>query len=300
MRGGGALGPQPVAIVGDGGAHIGDQAMAANAGFEAQAARMGHGARSRRRRPHIHQHRGAARAQALKSAVPRLEREAGRHIGAGKRHVDDPARFLAPAIEKREAAIAVAQMAQHLRHPLGGVIQLGRRIGQHQRKRVGDEHHDDAGGLGLLDRRAVIAIDAERVRPRHDEGRDRVVDRALVDCDAERLTARRRDVADLRMDAAGQYDARALLAVMPPGDADRLGRGRRLVEQRGVGEFEAGEIVWGEMAFNSEAKYYEEAYTLTIFGEPGEVSIVLSVAELERVLQIAKWRITPARPEPER
>jgi hypothetical protein len=62
-------------------------------------------------------------------------------------------------------------------------------------------------------------------------------------------------------------------------------------------EFWCGEVMWGEMAFDANASNYEGAYTLTIYSERGTDPIVLSVAELERALQIAKYRITPSRTE---
>lgn len=62
-------------------------------------------------------------------------------------------------------------------------------------------------------------------------------------------------------------------------------------------EFECDGDTWGEMAFNANAASYEEAYVLTLFGSQSTSNIVLSVAELERVLQTAKWRITPVRDE---
>ena len=70
---------------------------------------------------------------------------------------------------------------------------------EHQRQRVGDEDHQRASRLGLRDRRAMVAIDAERIRPRHDQRRDGLVDRALVDrrCRAARRASRpRRGSAD--------------------------------------------------------------------------------------------------------
>ena len=61
-------------------------------------------------------------------------------------------------------------------------------------------------------------------------------------------------------------------------------------------EFWCSEVMWGEMSFDANASSYEGAYTLTIHSGQGTDPIVISVAELERALQTAKWRIAPVRP----
>ncbi len=58
-------------------------------------------------------------------------------------------------------------------------------------------------------------------------------------------------------------------------------------------EFYCNGEQWGEMAFHPGTMAYEQAYTLTLFPAQSSTPIVVSVGELERVLQIAKWRITP-------
>jgi hypothetical protein len=49
----------------------------------------------------------------------------------------------------------------------------------------------------------------------------------------------------------------------------------------------------GEMSFNHKAAAYEQAYVLTLYGPHSSSPVALSVGELERLLQMAKWRITP-------
>ena len=81
-----------------------------------------------------------------------------------------------------------------------------------QAERIGHEDHQRAGGLGLLDRRRVVAIDAEGVGPGDDQRRGVVVDGLAVDLDAERFGAGAHDVEDLRMQRTGERRSRLRLS----------------------------------------------------------------------------------------
>ena len=60
-----------------------------------------------------------------------------------------------------------------------------------------------------------------------------------------------------------------------------------------VAEFWCGETMWGELVHNEDAKTYDDAYSLTVYGgQPGQPCIV-NVAELEKLIQEAKWRLAP-------
>lgn len=72
-----------------------------------------------------------------------------------------------------------------------------------------------------------------------------------------------------------------------------------IIDDTFLAEFSCGEDTWGHLAFNPEATNYAEAYTLTLYGSIPSEPFTVSVAELEQALQIAKWRVTPIRPEPE-
>ena len=115
----------------------------------------------------------------------------------------------------------------------------------------------------------MVAIDARCVRPRHDHRGDALVDRAFVDRDRQRLAARVDHVADMRMQRAGKHDAAALLAMMPPGDADRLGDRRRLVEQRGRCDRQAGEF--GDQRLEMEQQLQPPLADLGLVGRVGRV-----------------------------
>ena len=103
------------------------------------------------------------------------------------------------AIGGMRSAIA-HRHAEALHRPDGDLrAQRSRRLGQGQRQRVGDEDDDRAVRLRFFDRIAEIAVDAERVGPRHQQGRGLVVAFALGDLDAERFGARAHNVHRLGM-----------------------------------------------------------------------------------------------------
>ncbi len=117
-----------------------------------------------------------------------------------------------------------------------------RGLGDGESQRIGDEDHQRAHLMRLLDRGRVVAIDAARVRPRDNERRRLLVGVAVFYHDPNRFGACLHDVQHLRVQLPGQRNAVARVAVVAVGDRNRLRHGRRFVEQRGRGHRQAGEF----------------------------------------------------------
>ncbi|MDQ2829497.1 MAG: hypothetical protein M3Y74_10665 [Chloroflexota bacterium] len=60
-----------------------------------------------------------------------------------------------------------------------------------------------------------------------------------------------------------------------------------------LAEFYSGDKQWAEMTYNTPSS----KFILTIWDSSKNKNLVLDVADLERVLQVAKQRLTPLGPE---
>ena len=147
--------------------------------------------------------------------------------------------------------------------------ELCRRVRQRKRKRIGDEDNQRAGGASLLDRRLVVAIDAEGVRPGDEQGGRVVVDRLAVDLDAERLGAGAHDIQRLWMRRSGERHLGALVAVVAKRDADGFGDRGRLIEQRGRCHRQAGQF--GDQGLEIEQHFQPALADLGLIGGVGRI-----------------------------
>ena len=80
------------------------------------------------------------------------------------------------------------------------------------------------------------------VGPGNEERTGLVVDGVAIDDDAERFGPRAHHVENLRMQLCGERHLRPFPVVKPPGYADGLGDGGRLVEQGGGCDRQAGKL----------------------------------------------------------
>ncbi len=118
---------------------------------------------------------------------------------------------------------------------------------QHQRQRVGGHRHQGAGGPQPRDQGAVVAHAAERVGilqqgAEQPFGLERRLGVGHHQADADRLGARAQHRDGLRV-AGGIDQERARLGLgQAQAERHRLRRRGRLVQQRGVGDVEAGEV----------------------------------------------------------
>ncbi len=118
---------------------------------------------------------------------------------------------------------------------------------QHQRQRVGGHRHQGAGGPQPRDQGAVVAHAAERVGilqqgAEQPFGLERRLGVGHHQADADRLGARAQHRDGLRV-AGGIDEERARLGLgQAQAERHRLRRRGRLVQQRGVGDVEAGEV----------------------------------------------------------
>ncbi len=170
------------------------------------------------------------------------------------RDADDPPRNLALVLlaggEERRVRPAVAHGdAEPLRRADRDVgAEFARRPQQGQRQQVGRHHYEGAGGVGLLgDRgvvhhpavgRRVLEEDAEEV-PRREVDRRRIAD---PDVDADRAGAGLDHLDRLRMAVLGDEEDVPLAIADGVAEMHRLGRGGALVEQRGVGDRQPGQV----------------------------------------------------------
>jgi hypothetical protein len=124
--------------------------------------------------------------------------------------------------------------------------ELARRAEEGQRQQVGRDGDVGARGVGGLAEPGVVAHGAVRGRVLEERAERGVVEVELGgvgddDLHAERLGAALDHRDRLRVAVGGDEEPRAL-ARLPEEHAHRLGRGRPLVEQRGVGDGEPGEV----------------------------------------------------------
>ncbi len=147
-----------------------------------------------------------------------------------------------PAIAHRHAeALAVTQ--GHVGSP------LARRRQQHQGQQIGGGDNERAGGVGLLGECAIVVDVAVGGRILHQHAEGRLGEVVLLvmaddDLDTQRFGAGAHDGQRLRVDEFGDEEDVGVGAAGPRALAEGhgLGRGRTFVQQRGVGDLQAGQV----------------------------------------------------------
>jgi hypothetical protein len=183
-------------------------------------------------------HREAVRRLAV--AIDRDAHHAARHVALE--------RVLGREV-RRVRATEAQRHAEALRAADGEVrAEFGRRREQGQREQVGRDGHQRIRRVEAIDDRLVIVHVAirRRVLQHGAEERRRLLDREFVahdDLEAERLGARAHHVDRLRMAVLRHEEGvRTLVLRQALAEGHRFGDGRALVEERGVGDFHAGEV----------------------------------------------------------
>ncbi len=124
---------------------------------------------------------------------------------------------------------------------------LTRRPQQDERQRVGRHHGERASALHALDQRLVVVDRAGRGRVLQQHAEHRVVglESAMIaghHLDTERPGARLHHLERLRMTTTVDEEPRALTARRRQADRHRFGGRGPLVEQRGVGHRQTGQV----------------------------------------------------------
>ena len=182
------------------GAAIDHQPAAADAHLEGRRARVVR--RRARRRRGVDDHRAAPRGEALEPGVARI----GRRPRFAPRRLENRRRagkgVFAAAVERREAAVAVAQGAQRRRHALDGLAQFGGRLAVGGAQDVAAV--DEVGERREVNRRRTFAMTAVRAHLFAAFARqtgERRADAALAAAEAEfgaQYPAQRGDTAGAR------------------------------------------------------------------------------------------------------
>ncbi len=208
-----------------------------------------------------------------------LARLQGEAIGRLPRHVDgladeaaghQPRQAIGNGAVGGMRAAEPHRYAEALHWPDSDVgAERSRRFRQGQRQRVGNEDHQRVDLLGFADGSGMIAVNPECIGPRHDQRRRFTVRFILADRDAQRSRVRFHHIQNLRMQRAGQRNFRPFLAVVAEGHADGLGHRRRLVEQGGGGDRQAGQF--GHKGLEMEQHFEPPLADLGLIGGIGRV-----------------------------
>ena len=100
----------------------------------------------------------AARAEALEAGMGRARRRLALGLGLGEHQIDQRRRLLEAAVEQRQAAVAVAEEAQHRRRAVDRVLEIFRDVDM-----AGDQHAADVDQMPEQDqlmRRVAVAAAA--------------------------------------------------------------------------------------------------------------------------------------------
>ena len=207
---------------------------------------------------HGQQHLGGAdvggRLVAADVLLAGLQREpVGRAALGVDRDADQPAGQvpLEPGGDRHEAGVRAAveeRDAEALRGADDDVgAELARRLQQGERQQVGGDHGERVALVGGVDHRARVADPAGRAGVLDQHAAQLAVGQPVGevgddDLDAHRLGAGADHVDGLRQRVGVDHERAGRLAVRPAYERHRLGRGGALVEQRGVGGRQAGEV----------------------------------------------------------
>ncbi|OQC35877.1 MAG: hypothetical protein BWX64_02281 [Acidobacteria bacterium ADurb.Bin051] len=168
------------------------------------------------------------------------------------------------------AAVAERQAEALARTDRDVGAELARRPEQAEGEQVGGHDHQHPGLVGPGNERRVVedpAVGGRVLDERADEIAGREVERRVIahhDLDADRLRPGADHRDRLRMAELGDEEARPLGAAERVAHVHRLGGGGGLVEQRGVGDRQAGEV--GDRGLEGEQRLEAPLRDLRLIG----------------------------------